>query len=215
MSNRPLSVQDLADRWGVPTRTIVHWRQQGTGPCFIQIGRLVRYPVAEVEAFERQLRNEPRRGISIPINGFIETLVKKIGRLRKPKFTEQKSQAVIQAYLSHLLDRRPTGCQVTAINDFSRLMAPNITARDSDEIELVDDTEQLTPEVLLVDLINNLEKSSALVKDVLILACNMSAQLNRSALLKAVDQFGDMSTRRRIHALHSYDFKSGHDRRSN
>jgi len=94
-------------------------------------------------------------------------------------------------------------------------MAPNITARDSDEIELVDDTEQLTPEVLFVDLINNLEKSSALVKDVLILACNMSAQLNRNALLQAVDKFGDMSTRRRIHALHRYDFKSGHDRRSN
>lgn len=144
MSNRPLSVQDLADRWGVPTRTIVHWRQQGTGPCFIQIGRLVRYPVAEVEAFERQLRNEPRRGKGIPINAFIETLDKKIGRLRRPKFTEQKSQAVIQAYLSQLLDRRPTGCQVTAINDFSRLMAPNITARDSDGIEMVDDTEQLT-----------------------------------------------------------------------
>lgn len=215
MSNRPLSVQDLADRWGVPTRTIVHWQQQGTGPCFIQIGRLVRYPVAEVEAFERQLRNEPRRGIGIPINAFIETLDKKIGRLRKPKFTEQKSQAVIQAYLSHLLDRRPTGCKVKAINDFSRLMASNITARDSDEIEMADDTEQLTPEVLFVDLINNLEKSSALVKDVLILACNMSAQLNRNALLQAVDKFGDMSTRRRIHALHRHDFKSGHDRRSN
>jgi hypothetical protein len=25
----------------------------------------------------------------------------------------------------------------------------------------------------------------------------------------------EMSTRRRIHALHRYDFKSGHDRRSN
>ena len=94
-------------------------------------------------------------------------------------------------------------------------MAPNITARDSDQIELADDTKQLTPEVLFVDLINNLEKSSALVKDVLNQACIKSAQLNRNALLKAVDQFGDMSTRRRIHALHRHDFKSGHDRRSN
>jgi hypothetical protein len=215
MSNRPLSVQDLADRWGVPTRTIVHWRQQGTGPCFIQIGRLVRYPVAEVEAFERQLRNEPRRGISIPINAFIETLVKKIGRLRRPKFTEQKSQAIVQAYLRDLLDRQPSACPRKTIDEYTRLMTPCITVRDPDEIQMECTHAQSTPEVLFVDLINNLEKSSALVKDVLILACNMSAQLNRNALLKAVDQFGDMSTRRRIHALHRHDFKSAHDRRSN
>jgi hypothetical protein len=177
------------------------WRQHGKGPCFIQVGRLIRYPVAEVASFERRVKFEPYRGKGIPGTAFMATQDKKVGKLRRSEFSKRKSQSIIQAYLSHLLDRRPKGCQVTAINDFSRLMAPNITARDSDEIEMADDTEQLTPEVLFVDLINNLEKSSALVKDVLIQACNMSAQLNRNALLKAVDQFGDMSTRRRIHDM--------------
>jgi len=196
------------------TDTLAIWRQHGKGPCFIQVGRLIRYPVAEVESFERRLIFEPYRGKGIPANAFMQTPDKKIGRLRRPEFSDKKSQAIIQAYLSHLLDRRPTGSQVTALNNFRRLMALNITTRDSDEIELADSTTKLTPEILFVDLINNLEKLSTLVKDVLIQACNMSTQLNRNALLQAVDQFGDMSTRRRIQALHRREFKSGQDRRS-
>ena len=71
------------------------------------------------------------------------------------------------------------------------------------------------PEVLFVDLINNLEKLSALVKEVLDQACSKSTQLNRSALLQAVDQYGNMSTRRRIQSLLRQKFKSGHDHRFN
>lgn len=195
------------------TDTLAIWRQHGKGPCFIQVGRLIRYPVAEVESFERKLKFGPSRGKSIPANAFMQTTEKKIGRLRRSEFSERKSQTIIQGYLSHLFDRRPTGCKITAINDFSRLMAPKITTRDSDEIEMADGTERLTPEVLFVDLINNLEKLGALVKDVLDQACSKSTQLNRHALLQAVDQFGDMSTRRRIYSLHRQDFKSVRGRR--
>lgn len=213
--NKPLSAQDLAARWGLSTDTLAIWRRQGKGPCFIQVGRLIRYPVAEVESFERRLIFEPCRGKGLPANAFMQTPNKKIGRLRRSEFSERKSQSIIQDYLSHLLDRRPTGSQVTALNDFRRLMALNITTRDWDGIEMADHTDQLTREVLFVDLINNLEKLSTLIKDVLLQACNMSTELNRKALLQAVDQFGDMSTRRRIHALRRHGFKSGHERRTN
>lgn len=197
------------------TETLAIWRQHGKGPCFIQVGRLIRYPIAEVESFERNLKFGPTRGKSIPANAFMQTTEKKIGRLRRSGFSERKSQAIIQAYLSHLFDRRPTGCQITAINDFSRLMAPKITTRDSGEIEMADGKESLTPEVLFVDLINNLEKLSATVKDVLNQAYSKSTQLNRYALIQAVDQYGDMSTRRRIQSLHRQNFKSGHGHRFN
>lgn len=197
------------------TETLAIWRQHGKGPCFIQVGRLIRYPVAEVESFERNLRFGPTRGKTIPATTFMQTTGKKIGRLRRPEFSERKSQAIIEAYLCHLFDRRPTGCQIAAINEFSRLMALKITTRDSDEIELTDGTERLTPEVLFVDLINNLEKLSALVKEVLNQACSKSTQFNRSPLLQAVDQYGDMSTRRRIFSLHQQGNKSAHGRRPN
>lgn len=197
------------------TETLAIWRQHGKGPCFIQVGRLIRYPVTEVESFERNLKFRPTRGKSIPANAFMQTTDKKIGRLRRSGFSDRKTQAIIQAYLSHLFNRYPTGCQITAFNDFSRLMAPKITTRDAGEIEMANGTERLTPEVLFVDLVNNLEKLSALVKEVLNQACSKSAQLNRHALLQAVDQYGDMSTRRRIFSLHQQGKKSAHGRRPN
>ena len=209
MLNRPLSPQDLADRWGVPTGTLALWRQHGEGPCFIQIGRLIRYLVAEVEAFEHQMKTERSWNKRIPVAAFMEVPSKKIGRLRRSKFSEKKSQAIIQTYLPHLCDCQPACCQRIAIDDFRTLMTLSITSRDSDEIEIGDDTEQITPEVLFVDLINNLEKTSALVNAVLDQACCKLRHLNRTELLRAVDNFGDMITRRRVNALLCYDFKSG------
>ncbi len=209
MLNRPLSPQDLADRWGVPTGALALWRQHGKGPCFIQVGRLIRYPVAEVVAFERRMKNERSWSKLIPVTAFMEMPHKKIGRLRRSNFSEKKSQAIIQTYLTHLSDRLPTCCQQKAIDDFRTLMTLSITSRDSDEIELGDHTENLTPEVLFVDLINNLEKTSALVNAVLDQACSKLRHLNRPELLRAVDNFGDMVTRRRVNALLFHNFKSG------
>lgn len=209
MLNRPLSSQDLADRWGIPTGTLALWRQHGKGPCFFQVGRLIRYPVAEVEAFERRMKNERSWSKRIPVTAFMEMPQKKIGRLRRSKFSEKKSQAIIQTYLNHLSDRQPISCPGKAIDDFRTLMTLSITSRDSDEIEIGDDTEQLTPEVLFVDLINNLEKTSALVNAALDQACSKLRYLNRTELLRAVDNFGDMITRSRVNALLCHHFKSG------
>ena len=209
MLNRPLSPQDLADRWGVPTGTLALWRQHGKSPCFIQIGRLIRYLVVEVEVFERQMKTERSWNKRIPVAAFMEVPSKKIGRLRRSKFSEKKSQAIIQTYLTHLSDCQPACCQRKAIDDFRTLMTLSITSRDSDEIEIGDDTEQLTPEVLFVDLINNLEKTSALVNALLDQACSKLRHLNRTELLRSADNFGDMITRRRVNALLCNDFKSG------
>ena len=73
MRSRPLSTQDLADRWGVSTDTLAMWRQHGKGPCFIQVGRLIRDPVAEVASFERRVKFEPYRGKGIPGTAFMAT----------------------------------------------------------------------------------------------------------------------------------------------
>ncbi len=44
----------LRERWGLNPRTLEAWRLRGQGPKYIKFGRLVRYPLAEVEKFERE-----------------------------------------------------------------------------------------------------------------------------------------------------------------
>ena len=46
-----LSEIDLARRLGVTIRCVQAWRLQRWGPKYIKVGRLVRYPRAEVDAF--------------------------------------------------------------------------------------------------------------------------------------------------------------------
>lgn len=50
---RLLSMQDLADRYGVPLQTVRVWRTKGYGPQGFPVGRFVRYRVADVEAWEQ------------------------------------------------------------------------------------------------------------------------------------------------------------------
>jgi len=50
-----LSEVELARRLGITIRCLQQWRWQRWGPAWIKVGRLVRYPRAEVAAFlERQ-----------------------------------------------------------------------------------------------------------------------------------------------------------------
>lgn len=49
---RHLSITDLAEREGVPIKTVYDWNTKGTGPRFMKIGRHVRYKVADVIAWE-------------------------------------------------------------------------------------------------------------------------------------------------------------------
>lgn len=44
----------LAARWQVPVSRLANWRHQGDGPGYVKLGALVRYPVAEIRAFEAE-----------------------------------------------------------------------------------------------------------------------------------------------------------------
>lgn len=42
----------------IPARTLQRWRQEGTGPTFLKVGRLVRYRQQDLEEFLNQnIRN--------------------------------------------------------------------------------------------------------------------------------------------------------------
>lgn len=49
-----LTPEQLAERFGVPLATVYGWRTKGYGPQGAKIGRHLRYPVAEVERWERE-----------------------------------------------------------------------------------------------------------------------------------------------------------------
>jgi predicted DNA-binding transcriptional regulator AlpA len=47
----------LAKRWDFHVMSLANMRTQGRGPKFIKLGNKVRYPLSEIEAYERsQLR---------------------------------------------------------------------------------------------------------------------------------------------------------------
>jgi predicted DNA-binding transcriptional regulator AlpA len=47
-----LSRQDLADRYGLPVKTLAKWASKGTGPPYARMGRHVRYRLSDVTAWE-------------------------------------------------------------------------------------------------------------------------------------------------------------------
>lgn len=54
-----LSMQDVAERYGVALQTVRSWRMTGYGPKGFKVGRLVRYPLSECLRFEEaQLAQE-------------------------------------------------------------------------------------------------------------------------------------------------------------
>ena len=57
---RWLSRQELADRYGLPVRTLAQWASKGTGPRYARLGRHVRYRLSDVTAWETaRLRDAP------------------------------------------------------------------------------------------------------------------------------------------------------------
>lgn len=48
----PLSVQELAARYGVEVQTVYAWNHKGTGPRYFRVGRLPRYRMSDVLAWE-------------------------------------------------------------------------------------------------------------------------------------------------------------------
>jgi excisionase family DNA binding protein len=43
-----IGIEELAEYLGVPIKTLYKWRQEGTGPCSVRVGRHVRYFVSDV-----------------------------------------------------------------------------------------------------------------------------------------------------------------------
>jgi excisionase family DNA binding protein len=56
MTDRLLTQQQLADELEVSVRTLERWRQQGTGPAFIRVGRSPRYRRADLDPWLDQQR---------------------------------------------------------------------------------------------------------------------------------------------------------------
>ena len=55
---KPLNEQELADHYGVTTRTLQNWRKDGVGPPYTPIGHnLVRYNVEDILQYEAEQRN--------------------------------------------------------------------------------------------------------------------------------------------------------------
>jgi hypothetical protein len=47
-----LTIEELAEREGVPVGTVHPWNSRGTGPKYMKIGRHCRYRLADVIAWE-------------------------------------------------------------------------------------------------------------------------------------------------------------------
>jgi excisionase family DNA binding protein len=56
MSEELLTQQQLADELQLSLRTLERWRQQGTGPAFIQVGRSPRYRRSDINTWLDQQR---------------------------------------------------------------------------------------------------------------------------------------------------------------
>lgn len=55
-----LTQGELAQRWQISARTLEKWRQCRAGPRYVLVGGRVRYPLLEVEAYERDRLRGPR-----------------------------------------------------------------------------------------------------------------------------------------------------------
>lgn len=55
-----LTPAELIERWkgGVSAATLATWRSRGGGLQFVKVGRAILYPLADVEAYEKQHRKE-------------------------------------------------------------------------------------------------------------------------------------------------------------
>lgn len=52
MHEKHLTIEELADRVGVPPATVYRWNSRGGGPRYMKIGVHVRYKLADVIAWE-------------------------------------------------------------------------------------------------------------------------------------------------------------------
>jgi predicted DNA-binding transcriptional regulator AlpA len=63
VADRHLTVEELAEREGVALQTVYGWNKTRTGPPYMKIGgRLVRYKLTDVIAWEKSQLVSRRRG---------------------------------------------------------------------------------------------------------------------------------------------------------
>lgn len=61
MIDRMLPPQEVSDLLGVEQRTLYSWRQAGTGPPSVRLGKYVRYPVSGLQKWIEERELESRR----------------------------------------------------------------------------------------------------------------------------------------------------------
>jgi hypothetical protein len=54
MDGRCITQNELAQRWEISEATLERWRSQRKGPQFLRLGGQVRYPLVDVESYERE-----------------------------------------------------------------------------------------------------------------------------------------------------------------
>ena len=50
---RVLSEIELANRWGVSSKTLQRWRSEGRGPHYMKLSKRVTYPLEVITEYER------------------------------------------------------------------------------------------------------------------------------------------------------------------
>ena len=53
-----LTPAGLASRWNLAPKTLSQWRWNGHGPQYTKIGKLVRYSMEDVQAFEERKHHQ-------------------------------------------------------------------------------------------------------------------------------------------------------------
>ncbi len=56
-----LNTSEVAAKTGVPEATLIRWRYEGSGPPFVRLGRLIRYPVDLLDAWLHSNLVTPQR----------------------------------------------------------------------------------------------------------------------------------------------------------
>lgn len=51
-ARRVLNETELAQRWGISTKTLQRWRSEGRGPQYLKLSKRVSYPLESVLDFE-------------------------------------------------------------------------------------------------------------------------------------------------------------------
>ena len=52
-----MTEREISVKYGIPVRTLQKWRLTGSGPCFVKLGRAVRYRIVDMDSFiESRLR---------------------------------------------------------------------------------------------------------------------------------------------------------------